>query len=299
MPYIIVQRGNNKTKLDFAHGLILQADDGAKFKLQAPVRQGGNGVVFRAQRLGPYNRPMGDCAVKLLKQLDETRQDRFSNEIRILKAITHQSIVPCHGSGIVQLGGESIDVPWMAMDLGDKNLREEVDAHGALPLDNLVAVGAQACQALDHLHAKGIIHRDIKPQNFVWRDAETDELMMIDLGIAKYIGEDVSMRPMDQFTATMEFVGPVFFASPELIQYARDKKHRVDHRSDLFQLGKVLWFLATNTISAGIISKAKDHTGGKLWELCTALLQDDPNDRPNSAKHVEGMLRQLLPPDPA
>lgn len=293
MPYIIVRTGFDTRQINFHNQLTLTGEDGNRFRLGAPVRTGGNGVVFRADRLGPYNRNIGQCAVKLLKQLDDVRRDRFANEIRILKALKHDCIAGYYDSGTTTLGTPETVVPWMAMDMGHKNLREEVDQHGPVTGEGLLVLGIQACKALQCIHKEHIIHRDIKPQNFVYRNEDNDALMMIDFGIAKFIGENVAGRPMDQFTATMEFVGPVFFASPELIQYARDKNHPVDQRSDLFQLGKVLWFVATNTVSAGVISKAKDPFGGKLWDLCISLLQDDPADRPQTAAEVEQALQSI------
>jgi serine/threonine protein kinase len=114
--------------------------------------------------------------------------------------------------------------------------------------------------------------------------------MMIDFGIAKQNGQDVSARPLDNFTKAMEFVGPQFFASPELIAYARDKSHPVDGRSDLFQLGKVLWFLATGVVLAGVPTRRQDPYGGQLYQLVLALLAEDPDDRPQSVAEVSAEL---------
>jgi serine/threonine-protein kinase len=153
-----------------------------------------------------------------------------------------------------------------------------------------VSVGVQICEALGHVHSKQIIHRDIKPDNFVWYGAD---VRMIDFGIAKLFGEDVSARPLDQFTQHLEFVGPVFFSSPELIAYAGNKKHPVDQRSDLFQLGKVLWFLATGTISAGIPSRRECPLNGGLHDIVFGLLNDDPDDRPGDAMTVRDQLSKV------
>jgi serine/threonine protein kinase len=134
-------------------------------------------------------------------------------------------------------------------------------------------------EAVLHIHSKGVIHRDVKPENFVVSQQHAGRVFMIDFGIAKYIGEDVAQRPLDNLTKQKEFVGPQAFCSPELLRYARDKAVLVDARSDLFQLGKVLWFMATGMVSAGIPSKRLDPFKGSLHALVSALLSDDPDDR--------------------
>ncbi|MFX8766462.1 hypothetical protein ABTM49_19755, partial [Acinetobacter baumannii] len=87
-----------------------------------------------------------------------------------------------------------------------------------------------------------------KPANFVKSFPNQDDphpLKMIDFGIAKFIGEDVAGRPLDNFTKVGEFVGPQNWSSPELIAYADDKTVVVDQRSDLYQLGLLIWFFFT------------------------------------------------------
>ena len=235
-------------------------------------------------------------AVKLLKELSEKRQDRFQNEIRILKELSHDKITKCFGYGHVALGDDPVEVPWMAMSLGGDNLRLHLD-RTKQPLGPEIAVGIcqQICSALVHVHSKEIIHRDLKLSNIVWETEDNrEDIFLIDFGIAKFIGEDVSGRKMDTFTELTEFVGPANFSSPELLAYARDKSTLVDHRSDLFQLGLILWFLSTNNLLAGIPSKRRDPTGGKIHEVVMDLIAEDPDDRMGSTSELESRLERLL-----
>jgi serine/threonine protein kinase len=295
MPYLIVRlAAKQQTKrLDIASGAIWTAKDGSRFKLGRLFKQGFNGAVFSGQQLDGPGAPRS-CAIKVLKHLDSPREDRFHNEVEILRDLGHDSITGYYGHGTISL--EYCEVPWVAMDAGDQNLREFMDdAEAAMDLPCLGEVTLQMCEALEHLHLKKLIHRDVKPDNFVWRNTSDYRIMMIDFGIAKRVGQDVSARPMDNFTFDNEQVGPVHFFSPELIAYGRNKKTLVDHRSDLFQLGKIIWFFATNNIPAGIISVKRDPTNGPLHAIVTEMLAEDPNDRPSSAREVKERIAKILP----
>jgi eukaryotic-like serine/threonine-protein kinase len=247
--------------------------------------------VFKANRPDAAGRP--DCAVKVLRTLDQTRLDRFANEIRILAELSHPSIAEFYGEGVLETPDIKDGLPWVAMDLGGTNLRVHVERRGILPIQVLRRVALQGIDALGILHSLKIIHRDLKPDNFIWTTDERDaSVKMIDFGIAKHVGEDVSARPMDDFTRADEFVGPMFYSSPELIAYAKDKQTEVDQRSDLFQFGKTLWFLGTGVISAGVPAKRYDKSGGHLYDLVIDLLQDDPNDRPPSTAEVRKRIEK-------
>lgn len=264
--------------------------NGAAFTLGYAIRQGGNGVVFAAYRGARKVTGGPDCAVKFLKRLDPQRRDRFDNEVRILEELVHPGISSHFGHGAVQLAPE-LTVPWVAMDLGGHNLREQVDNNGPLNRQLLLPVATQICAAVEYAHSRSLIHRDIKPDNFVWTGPQS--IKMIDFGIAKFVGEDVTGRPLDEFTKVTEFVGPALYSSPELLAYARDKKHVVDHRSDIFQVAKVLWFLATGRVSAGIPAQRLCPFGGKLWDALIQCFSDDPDDRPSSAADIRTALAGL------
>jgi serine/threonine-protein kinase len=184
----------------------------------------------------------------------------------------------------------------MGMELGGRNLWAHIEQNGPLPPDRLLPISQEICEALQYLHDQEIIHRDVKPHDFVVERQSDQHVKMIDFGIAKYVGEDLSARPLDQLTQEDEFVGPVHFASPELVAYARDKKQPVDLRSDIFQAGKVVWYLATGKITAGIPSKKDCPLGGRLRQLLVDVLSDDPDDRPSSAKELADALSAAFAP---
>jgi len=265
---------------------------GEPYRLVRAVKRGGNGVVFEARRINRYGGGATSCAVKFLRQQNDVRMDRFANEVRVLGGLAHERIARLYDNGGVELVG-GFKVPWMAMELGGENLRNHVRDRGPLERATLIRVATQVCDGLDHVHERGIIHRDLKPENIVWDPFQRDSIKMIDFGIAKRVGEDTSGRPLDQFTREEEFVGPAFFASPELIAYGDDKSHAVDHRSDLFQFGRVLWFLATGRVSGGIPSARERPSLAAVRDLVMELLPDDPAERLENAATLKERLRSL------
>jgi serine/threonine protein kinase len=269
----------------------------AIYKLNFAALGGGNGVVFNSNKMAGLSAPGEPCAIKLLRQQGPARLDRFNNEIRVLRALSSPYVAKYHDDGSVQVASQNDakitqDVRWLAMELGSANMRQHVEREGPLDLNSIKRATFEICQAVAHLHANGFIHRDIKPDNFV-RKIASPALLMIDFGLAKRFGEDVSVRPMDTFTQVREFVGPVFFSSPELIEYAANKQHPVDQRSDIFQVGKVLWFLATGKISAGIPSKRDCPAAGRLRDLVVHMIDDDPDSRPQDILLIPPLVNEI------
>jgi serine/threonine protein kinase len=295
MSYIELQRdGRSQGRFDLPDYI---KSEKYIYKLNFAELGGGNGVVFNANKMATLGEKGPACAIKLLRQQGTARLDRFNNEIRVLKSLNSPLIAMYHDDGTVEVASQqepkqSQSVRWLAMELGGSNMRQHVEKHGPLSLDALKSAANDICDAVEHLHSKGFIHRDIKPDNFVWKST-SKSLLMIDFGIAKMVGEDVSGRPMDTFTQIREFVGPVFFSSPELIEYAANKKHPVDHRSDIFQVGKLLWFLATGKISAGIPSKRDCPAKGKLRDKIVEMIDDDPDSRPQDLAQVKQSISAI------
>lgn len=289
MRYIELYENNPLGRFDVPDEVA--SSNSRSFRLHGATRMGGNGVVFEATEL-QRGKPTGtECAVKVLKQLSQPRMDRFANEIRVLQALQSPYISKYFDNGSVEVHNQSSSspnrtIPWVAIQLGGSNMRQHVEDTGPLSLQELKDITFGLCTAIGHLHENGFIHRDIKPENFVWRTSPNTAPMMIDFGIAKRLGEDVSARPMDTFTKLTEFVGPVFFSSPELIEYSKNKSYPVDFRSDIFQLGKVFWYLATGKVSAGIPSRRECLANGRLRDLVLQMIDDDPDERPQTLTDV-------------
>lgn len=293
MPFIEIHHAGRMHRIDTGYNPIFTGDSGKVLQVRGAVGGGGNGVVFSARGRNEFNQFNLPCAVKMLRKFDGARVDRFQNEIRVMRDLDHPAISKVFDKGEYKSEFAPVGIPWMVMELGGDNLRRHVETKGPIGLSDLVPVSIAILDALAHMHDRGFVHRDIKPDNFVWNIVapKVPIVKMIDFGISKKIDEDVSARPLDNFTQTMEFVGPVFFSSPELIQYASSKSTLVDHRSDLFQFGKTLWYLLTGRVAAGIPERKLDQTPDKrVHQLVCDLIQDCPDERIQSAELIKNII---------
>jgi serine/threonine-protein kinase len=205
------------------------------YEIVAPLGVGGMGEVYRARdaRLGR------EVAVKVLPESvasDTERLRRFEQEARSASALNHPNIVTIHDVG--QTDGRS----WIAMELVDGASLRQLLAAGALPIKRALAIGTQIAEGLARAHASGIVHRDLKPENVM---VTNDGLVKIlDFGLAKPAqppAPDASqVATATQQTEAGIVLGTVGYMSPE-----QATGRPVDHRSDQFALGAILYEAAT------------------------------------------------------
>jgi len=202
---------------------------------------GGMGQVYRAhdKRLDRH------VAIKFLPRVmtdDPAARDRFEREARAASALNHSNICTVHDMGEFQ------GRPFIVMELLEGQSLKDRIARGPVSLAEFSAVTRQVCAALEAAHAKGIVHRDVKPANiFV---TQGGQVKILDFGLAKRGEESVSasratLRPAGNtgtpsLTATGTIMGTLAYMSPE-----QAVGEEVDARSDIFSLGVVLYEMAT------------------------------------------------------
>ncbi|THA75869.1 serine/threonine protein kinase [Streptomyces sp. A0642] len=208
----------------------------SRYRLLDLIGRGGMGEVWRAR-----DESLGrQVAVKCLKPMgpqhdqDFTRilRERFRREARVAAALQHRGVTVVHDFG------EHDGVLYLVMELLDgRNLSQllEDNKQHPLPVDDVVDIAEQVADALGYTHQQGIVHRDLKPAN-IMRLAD-GTVKICDFGIAR-LGHDISVT--SRLTGAGIAMGTPHYMSPEQISGGH-----VDHRSDLYSLGCVLYEIAT------------------------------------------------------
>ncbi len=279
------------------------------FELLAPIGSGGSGVVWRA-RQATLDR---DVAVKVMTAGPGTPAhvvERFHREPKAIAGVRHPHIVP------VIADGSSGDTHWFAMELvAGHGLDVEIrvqraqkpnDPQPLLPqfgtgawFAAVARIVAEAADALHAAHGKGIVHRDIKPSNLLLdQDAR---LLVVDFGIAR----DVRFG---ELTDQGVIPGTWHYMSPE---QARVANTPIDHRTDIYSLGVVMYELLTLTrpyegkTAHEVFEKIRKHeppavrlrnrnVPRDLETICMAAIARDRNDRYASAGALRDDLRRFL-----
>ena len=197
-----------------------------RYRLEQPVGAGGMAVVFSAIDISTGRR----VAVKMLRESaaeDPQTLRRFINESRAVAMFNHNNIVKIYDI--------SVDGPlkYIVMEYVDgMTLLDYLEFKKPIDWRDAVIYVDQVLRALDHAHMKGVIHRDIKPQNIML--LEGGYVKVMDFGIAKILDAQ------DQTLNTSAAIGTVYYISPE---QARNKK--VDCRSDIYSLGCMFYEMVT------------------------------------------------------
>jgi eukaryotic-like serine/threonine-protein kinase len=237
---------------------------------------GGMGEVYRAHD----SRLERDVALKIMRRSSDAEHvARFSREARAAGSLNHPNIVAVYDVG--EEGG----VPYVVTELLEgETLRARLN-RAPLPYRKAVEYGTQIAQALDAVHAKGIWHRDVKPGNvFVTNDGR---VKLLDFGVAK-LSEQHHFSQAETVTAddsrTGEVRGTPGYMSPEQVL-----GNEIDHRTDIFALGIILYEMFTG---------ARAFQRNSTIETMNAVLQADPADplklKPDLAPVAAAVVRRCL-----
>lgn len=153
--------------------------------------------------------------------------ERFSREAAAAAQVKSPHVVQTFDHGVTEWG-----VPYIVMELLEgRDLAQHLEEHGRLPPDGVIEVISQLARALDRAHERGIVHRDIKPNNVFLCDAGGGEIFvkLLDFGIAK----GMDHPQLDSGTKTGSMIGSPFYMSPEQVLGMKN----IDHRSDLWSVG--------------------------------------------------------------
>jgi predicted Ser/Thr protein kinase len=226
----------------------------ANYRILRPLGEGGMGVVYLAEH-EILRRP---AAIKLLHAELSRSPDlvqRFMAEARATAAIKHPGIVEVLDCGVHESGKA-----YIVMELLEgSSLGRVLQQRGVMEPDEIVVVGRQLAAAVGAAHEHGLVHRDLKPENVFLVGGRIDQVKVLDFGIAKLMGDS----PGSPRTRTGTVLGTPAYMSPEQCRGTGE----IDHRSDLYSLGCVLYEMA-----CGRLPFAYAGTG----ELMAAHLKEPP-----------------------
>ncbi len=210
-----------------------------KYQIVGEIGRGGMGVVYRARHL-LWNE---DKAIKLLLDVGagaRKQSESFLSEALIMRQFQHPNVVRVEDADFTE-----DDKLFVVMELVEGESLQQRMNRGPIAWERALDITAQACAGLAAAHQKGIIHRDIKPQNLLLsKGADGREVVkLIDFGIAK-VREDAGLG-FTGITATQTgvFIGTPEYASPEQAMGLRGSQ--LDARTDLYSLGLVLFEMLT------------------------------------------------------
>lgn len=270
------------------------------YEVAGVIGCGGAGIVFKA-REPALNRFV---AVKVLSPLlacNGAARKRFAREARAAAAVVHEHIVPIYAVDEYQ------GLPFLVMQyIPGRSLQQRLQAQGPLGVREILRIGHQAALGLAAAHAQGVVHRDIKPANILMENG-VERVLLTDFGLARTV-DDASLTCSGVIAGTPEYMSP---------EQARGEA--VDHRSDLFSLGSVLYALCTGhspfraSTTMGILQRicqdrprpihdVNPEIPVAISEYIERLLDKRVNRRPSSAQDVAAWcldrLADVQAPDP-
>lgn len=283
-----------QSRIDYNRGRVIEPGDivAKRFEIERRISAGGMSAVFRAVDLFGG----GFVAVKVLYGPDAPEhKERLYREARILEKLSHPGIVRHIAHGDTDDG-----MPYLAMEwIRGETLGKRLGRTG-LTMGEAVRLVTRIAETLAVAHAKGIIHRDIKPGNVILRDCDCERPVLIDFGIARM---GLGASPI---THTGVMLGTLGYMAPEQARGAK----ALDVRADVFALGSVLFKCVTGlsafsgddeiAVLASMLFEAppraldiRKDIPDALDDLISRMLARDPAHRPSDGGVVAAELAAL------
>ncbi|HJZ63931.1 MAG TPA: tetratricopeptide repeat protein [Candidatus Acidoferrum sp.] len=249
---------------------------GPRFVIEALLGEGGMGRVYKV-----YDKEL-DRYVALKVLLPELASDpqiiqRFKHELLLASKISHKNILRIHDLS------EADGVKFITMAFVEgQDLHDILKKERPLPLDRAIKFARQLCEALEAAHHEGVVHRDFKPHNVLV--SAGDQVYVSDFGLATSF-ETAKMG----MTRSGAFVGTPRYMAPEQVEGGT-----IDHRSDLYSLGLVMYEMVTGDVP---------FAGESTWQVMYQRVKEKPKDprliKPDLPDWVSRVIMHCLERDPA
>jgi serine/threonine-protein kinase len=223
-----------------------------RYRLERELGRGGMGAVYLAEDLKHRRK----VAVKVLRPdlAASLGTDRFLREVEVAAQLQHPAILPLHDSG------QADEYVFYIMPYVEgESLRDRLARQGELPLEDAVRILSEVLDALAYAHGKGVIHRDIKPDNIMLSGRHA---LLLDFGVAKALNESAGPAFV---TTTGLALGTPSYMAPEQAMADRE----TDHRADLYAVGVVGYELLTGR---------RPFPGNTAQQIVAAQMTQAPED---------------------
>ncbi|MEM7167276.1 MAG: serine/threonine-protein kinase, partial [Planctomycetota bacterium] len=236
----------------------VSVDQIGSYRVLAKLGEGGMGVVYRVEQENPRR----IAALKVIRPGYATSEmlRRFEHEAQLLGRLQHDGIARIYEAGTADLGfGPQ---PFFAMEYVDGPTLTEYTRKQQLTTDQRLELLARICDAVQHAHEKGVIHRDLKPGNILI--AEGGQPKILDFGVARATDSDIQVTTLQ--TTPGQVIGTLQYMSPE---QASGDPEQLDVSSDVYSLGVIGYELLSGQLP-------HDLGGRMIHEAVRIVVEDDP-----------------------
>lgn len=245
------------------------------------IGHGGMGTFYKASQ----SRMDRLTAVKIFQVdpvTDQTIIAKFKNEARAMAGLNHHHIVKIFDFG------QSGSVLYLIMEYVEGDILERLISSRGFNLAEIVTIVSQVCDALEHAHKQGVIHRDIRPGNTMLD--VNGKVKVGDFGLARLIGEELFRNNL---TDSNQAMGTMDYVAPEQL----DSSKTVDYRADIYSVGMMLYKLLTHTLPYGTFTLPSQLVAGldpRVDAIVVRCLQRNPDNRYQKIAELRTDLNQLL-----
>jgi serine/threonine protein kinase/Tfp pilus assembly protein PilF len=252
-----------------ASSVTVQLQQIGRYRVAARLGSGGMGVVYRA-----YDEKLHrDVAIKLLHgSSDEAGRERVLHEARASSALNHPGI--CTVYEVENQGEQS----FIVMELVEGRPLSDLIPLGGFPFESVRGFGIQVADALAHAHARGVVHRDVKPSNILV--TAQGRIKVLDFGLGRHVGPQITDRTTESYQPASDagvLAGTLAYMAPEQL-----RGERAGARCDVWSLGVLLYELTTGS---------RPYAGDTQFTLSASILADPPRPLP---AHVPAGLKKIV-----